>query len=335
MRVINLGSDPTIFSVESAARARMRLQASAVDELHIISPAPESAHEEQDGNLFLHPIPHGKVRRITQLTKIARELIYARAIDVVSAQDPFVYGLAAVQAVRGTSARLSIQVHTDLSAQSWVRRLLARWVLRRAHAIRVVSEKIKNDLAPLHLRAPITVLPIFIDLEPFIHVTHHAHPQFKKVILWIGRFEPEKNPREALQILKAVRGKGADAGLIMLGAGSLEAPLREQTRALGLSAYVEFPGWSVPAPYLAMADVVVSTSLHESYGASMVEALAARVPVVAPDIGIAREAGARVVPREGLAEGVLEALRLGQLGVLKLTVLTASEWVSRWRTTLP
>lgn len=332
MRVINLGSDPTIFIPTSAARARMRLQAAAVEELHIISPAPSTAVEEQEGNLFLHPMKEGKLFRIQRLSKRANVLIRTRNIDVVSAQDPFAHGLAALRAVRGTEARLNIQIHTDLSAQPAWRQWIAHSVLRRADSIRVVSLKIKQDLALLHLRAPITVLPIFVDLAPFQAITHHAHPHFKKTILWIGRFEPEKDPSGALSTLRAVRQAGVDAGLILLGAGSLESTLRRE--AASLKSYVEFPGWKDPKPYLAVADVVVSTSRHESYGSSMLEALAAGVPVVAPDIGVAKEAGAVIVSRDALSEGVLAVLCSGQRGSLALTVLTAPEWVKRWKESL-
>lgn len=332
MRIINLGSDPTIFVPGSAARARLRLQASAVEELHVISPAPEGAIEEREGSLFLHPLKAGKWRRVSLSVRRARMLIRTCAIDVVSAQDPFIHGLAALIAVWGTRARLNIQVHTDLAAEPLWRRFIARRVLRRADSIRVVSKKIKNDLVPLRLRAPITVLPIFVDLSPFRAMAHRAHPRFAKVILWVGRFEPEKDPLTALAILAAVRTAGVDAGLILLGSGSLEGELR--TRARALEPWVEFAGWQDPKPYLACADVVVSTSLRESYGASIIEALAARVPVVAPDVGVAREAGAVIAQRTHLSQAVLQVLASGARGELAITPLSAPEWVEEWRRSL-
>lgn len=66
-----------------------------------------------------------------------------------------------------------------------------------------------------------------------------------------------------------------------------------------------------PAVFLETADVVLCTSLYESWGASIVEALAAGVPVVAPDVGVAKEAGATVVPRAQLAEAVVRVLEEG------------------------
>jgi len=239
--------------------------------------------------------------------------------DVVTAQDPFWRGHVAWHIARRLKARLNIQVHTDLSAQPFVRRVFARINLRRADSVRVVSEKIKQHILKWGVRAPIVVLPVFIDIERFKHIERRPEAG---LVLWMGRFEQEKDPLLALRVLKDI----PDARLVMLGAGSLGRTLEE--RAKGLK--VEFPGWQDPASYLVRASVVLSTSRHESFGASIVEALAAGVPVVAPDVGVAKEAGARVVPRRELSKAVSEALHSGVRGELKLTILNKEEWVRAW-----
>ncbi len=254
------------------------------------------------------------------------------AYDVVTVQDPFWRGVYAWRVARSNQARLNVQVHTDLSAQSFLRRCLARFVLRRADSVRVVSQKIQTQVAEMVPRAKVSVLPIYVDVSRFAGLVHVPHPRFKKTLVWIGRFESEKDPQLALSILEAVRRGGIDAGLIMLGAGSKDAAVR--ARAAGMQPYVELPGWQDPAPYLAQADVVLSTSRHESYGASMLEALAAGVPVVAPDVGIAREAGATVAERSDLAGAVTQVLQNGRRGKLAISLLTKEEWTTRWRESL-
>lgn len=248
--------------------------------------------------------------------------------DVVTSQDPFARGLLAWYVARKKGARLNIQVHADLSAQGFLRRALARFVLRRADSIRVVSGTVKDQVLRFGVRGKVSVLPVFVDVEAFRALARKPHEG--KVLLWIGRFEPEKNPFEALRILKEVRESGVAARLIMLGAGSLAAPLREQAEGLP----VEFPGWQDPRAYLQEADVVISTSPHESWGASIVEALAAGVPVVAYDVGIAREAGAAVVPRERFVEAVVGVLRSGVRGKLMCDPLSKDAWVKLWRSSL-
>ncbi len=252
--------------------------------------------------------------------------------DVVTAQDPFWRGLFTWVAARRLSARLNVQVHADLDGQSLVKRLIAKAVLRRAHSVRTVSEKIKLQVERLGVRVPITVLPVFVDLEQYTSVV--CKPHAGKNILWLGRFEEEKNPLAAIEILKEVLQKVPEARLTMLGAGSLGQEVSQSAANLPIQA-IEVLRWQPnPAVFLETADVVLCTSLYESWGASIVEALAAGVPVVAPDVGVAGEAGAIVVPRAQLAETVARVLEGGGVGVLKLSLPGAQEWAQEWKKTL-
>jgi glycosyltransferase involved in cell wall biosynthesis len=307
MKVLMISGDKNILIPGSDARARFELQRSQVEQLDV----------------FVWPQVHS--------LRAIRAAVRSQHYDLITAQDPFWRGHLSWHFSRRNHTRLNIQVHTELAAEPWWRRAWAYFQLRHATSIRVVSQKLKQEIAP-HVRAPISVLPVYINLARFTGLEHRPHPRFKKTILWVGRFEAEKNPLQALSILREVRASGVDAGLIMLGSGSLEHEIH--TKAENFSSYVEFPGWQDSATYLPMADVVICTSRYESYGASIVEALAAGVPVVAPDVGIAKEAGATVVARSELATATLQALRSNERGVLKLQLPNAEEWAKRWKETL-
>lgn len=304
MKVLMISGDKNILTQGSEAHARLELQKSQVDQLDVfVWPQVNSARE-----IF-------KAAKINQY-------------DVITAQDPFWRGLAAWCVARKTGAKLNLQVHTDLSAQSFWRRLLAYFLLRRANSVRVVSEKIRNQVQFLGIKAKISVLPIYVDVRCFRDLKPEPHAQ--KTILWVGRFESEKDPLCAVKTLKEVQAKGINAKLFMLGNGSLEPSLRRAAENLS----VEFPGWQDPKPYLQIADVVLCTSKHESYGASIIEALAAGVPVVAPDVGIAKEAGALIVPRSDLGKEIIDILNSGQRGELKISLSNAEEWAKQWLETL-
>ncbi len=242
--------------------------------------------------------------------------------DVVTVQDPFWRGLFAWRVARRMGAKFNVQVHTSVLT------MLGKFILRRADSIRVVSEKIKKQVEAIGVRTPITVLPIYVDISKFQNIVRQPHS--KKIILWIGRFEWEKDPIFAIHIIKNVIDAGVDARLVMLGSGTLEPTIQKLAQDLP----VEFAGWQDPVPYLEQADMVLSTSLHEGYGASMVEALAAGVPVVAPDVGIAREAGAIVAPRLQLAQATIDTLRSGAVGTLRLAVPSRQEWAEKWKQSL-
>ncbi len=249
----------------------------------------------------------------------------AGKFDVVTAQDPFWRGLFALRVARRLGAKLNVQVHTDLSVYGGVRRMLMQIVLRHADSIRVVSEKIKAQVERIGVTAPITVLPVYIDVEKFSSVIPLPHSA--KNILWVGRLEEEKNPLEAIRIFKEVAKIIPNATLIMLGSGTMQEVVEQEAREL---PNVRVVGWQNPINYIDTADVVLCTSLHESFGASIIEALAAGVPVVAPDVGVAKDAGAIVVPREKLAEAVVAALQSGVRGQLKVQLPTRGEWLNRW-----
>ena len=250
--------------------------------------------------------------------------------DVVTAQDPFWRGIFALHSARKLGAKFNVQVHTDFAAQTIVKKIIGAYVLRRAANVRVVSHAIKESLAHLHLKAPIVVLPVYVDVERFKNVPHIQHETFKKTILWFGRFESEKNPLFALEVLERVRTSGVDAGLILLGKGTQEPLLRAKAEGMP----VEFVPWQDPLPYLQKADAVLCTSRFEGWGASIVEALAAGVPVVAPDVGIAREAGAYVALKEQLADRVAAVLTSGERATLTLHLQSAGEWAKGWRESL-
>lgn len=251
--------------------------------------------------------------------------------DVVTTQDPFFRGLVGLFWAKRFKARFNVQLHADLRAQSFLKRIIARFVLRRADSVRVVSERLKTVVEQI-LRRPtsqkVTVLPVFIDIERFKAIVRKPNDQ--PTIVWIGRFEHEKDPLRALSVFKEVLKEVVDAKLIMLGSGSLGATLRGAARDLP----VEFPGWTDPAPYLQRAQVVLSTSRAESFGSSIVEALAAGVPVVAPDVGIALEAGAIVVEREKLAEATLDVLQSKPFARLMIPMFREEAWVQEWKNTL-
>ena len=304
MKVLMLSGDKNVLIPNTDAFKRLSLQRSSVEKLDV----------------YVWP----QVHSAWEIISAAKQNNY----DVVTVQDPFWRGMLAWRVARKSGAKFNVQVHSDLETQSFLRHILAQIVLRHADSIRIVSERIKTQVERMSIQAPIRVLPVYVDLEHFRSIIPQAHSQ--KTLLWIGRFEDEKDPRLAVNILKDIRSGGLDVKLVMLGEGTLLDILRQDVKDLP----VEFPGWQDPAQYLAKSDAVLSTSPRESWGASIVEALAVGVPVVSMDVGVAKEAGAIVVPKRDLAKATTEVLRTGDKAVLKLSLLEREAWAKRWRETL-
>ncbi len=309
MKTLFVSNDPTIFDTTSSARARMRAYAAAIGELHIVSAALPGAHEERDGNLYLHPVRSWKIFRIRALAARARALILAHGIEVVSAQDPFEHGLAALRSVRGTGARLHIQVHTDFLSLWFVKSgnwrsprvrmpLLNRWrrhvadrVLPKAAGIRTVSERVKESLlARYGSRIPVpSVIPVTVDSTPPPPARLPAHP-FTFALIAVGRLEPEKRIEDILAALKLVTGRYPMVGLFIVGEGSERRRLERMARRLGIADKVIFLGNRPDARGLmANAQTFIQASAYEGYSRTLVEAALAKTPIITTDVGIVGE----------------------------------------------
>ncbi len=310
MKVLFISNDPTIFDEASAARARMRVYAAEIGTLHIVSSARPGAREAQDGNLFLYPVYSWKPFRMRALEKRAHALILEQGIDIVSAQDPFEHGLAALRAIRGTSAKLHVQVHTDFLSSWFTRRgnwrspsvrmpLLNRFrqrfadrVLPAASGIRVVSERIKESLIARygsHIPEP-SVIPIAVDAASPAPVRLPVHPAFTFALIAVGRLEPEKRIEDILAALKLVVAHYPMVGLFIAGEGSERGKLERMTRSLGLTNNVVFLGNRSDARGLmAHAQAFIQASAYEGYGRTLIEAALAKVPIITTDVGIVGE----------------------------------------------
>lgn len=309
MRTLFVSNDPTIFDTESASRRRMRAYAAAIGELHVLSSAGKDAKEEQDGNLFLHPIHSWKILRVRALALRAHALILKHGIEVVSAQDPFEHGLAALRAISGTSAKLHIQVHTDFLSPWFVRSgnwrsprvrmpLLNRYrqsiadrVLLAADGIRTVSERVKASLVERYgnrIPEP-TVIPITVSAEVPERALLPAHP-FTFALIAVGRLEPEKRIEDILAALALVAKQYPMVGLFIVGEGRERGRLERMTRSLGLEKHVIFLGERADARALmGSAQAFIQASAYEGYGRTLIEAALARVPIITTDVGIVGE----------------------------------------------
>jgi len=78
--------------------------------------------------------------------------------------------------------------------------------------------------------------------------------------------------------------------LLLVGDGPERAALETQARSLGIADRVRFAGFQTdPAPYLAAMDAFVLPSRSEGLSISLLEAMAAGVPVFVTDAGASRE----------------------------------------------
>jgi glycosyltransferase involved in cell wall biosynthesis len=115
------------------------------------------------------------------------------------------------------------------------------------------------------------------------------------VVTHIGRFAFQKNHALLIEAFAQVRAD-APLYLLLVGGGELENAVREQVAALGLQERVRFLGIRADvADILRASDVFVLSSRWEGNPMSVMEAMAAGLPVVSTAVG-----GVPELVREGV-----------------------------------
>lgn len=340
MRLVSISTDWNVFNENSAVARRQRMQASTLERMEVFVP-----HGPKQ---IVHLAPNATMRGfgLNKMLGALRTIPAALALptpDVVTAQDPFFIGLLGWTIARMRGVRFHVQVHTDLfdphfAALSGKNRFLvvvARFVLRRADAVRTVSDRIKNSLGPLKLSVPVSVLPVYVDGESVQAAKPidraREFPKFRKIALVVSRLEREKNVAAAMRAMPELLRSQPGTGLVIVGDGRESGALRALAKKLGVEGSVFFAGTQNPLPYYKAADVVLVTSEYEGYGMTIVEALAAGCPTVSYDVGIAREAGAVIVAPQDLPRVASAVLSEGKRGKLSLRLPSEIEYRDMWR----
>lgn len=146
----------------------------------------------------------------------------------------------------------------------------------------------------------------------------------------VGRLTAQKGFDDGLRAFNLLARDFPQAHLVVIGNGELYQDLLRQSRGLGLASKTHFLGWRANASELMAAfDVFLMPSRWEGFGLVLLEAMAARLPIVAtrssaiPEIVIDQQNGFLAEPGdyEGMARavGVLLAdrslrLHLGLVG---------------------
>jgi glycosyltransferase involved in cell wall biosynthesis len=108
----------------------------------------------------------------------------------------------------------------------------------------------------------------------------------------VGRLAPVKNHHLFFKAMQFLIQKWDDqvTRCLVVGDGELSKQLKNLTKRLNISDRVVFTGWiKEMAPLYADLDVLALTSDNEGTPVTVIEAMAAGVPVMATDVGGVRE----------------------------------------------
>lgn len=111
------------------------------------------------------------------------------------------------------------------------------------------------------------------------------------VIVAVAAFRPEKGHRILVRAFGKIAKELPQAHLFLVGDGPLREEIARAVDSSGLAQRITFTG-SLPdvRPVLSASDLTVIPSTAETFSMAMLESLSMGVPVVATDVGGAREA---------------------------------------------
>jgi glycosyltransferase involved in cell wall biosynthesis len=154
-------------------------------------------------------------------------------------------------------------------------------------------------------------------------------PAASRVIFTAARLTEQKGHRFLIEAVPAVLAHIPDAYFVIAGAGELEAELREMVQVFGLGTRVLFLGHRRDVnDLLTAADVFVLPSLFEGMSQAVLEAMAAKVPIVTTAVQGMEEViedgvhGRLVPPQnpEALAAAIVDTLTQPELTELRVEV---------------
>jgi glycosyltransferase involved in cell wall biosynthesis len=173
------------------------------------------------------------------------------------------------------------------------KKLISRLVLKNAEAAMALTQDMKREMQKSWNR-DIWVIPNGIDLERFDNLPRDEMrvklraKAGERLILFVGRFRPEKGVKYLVEAMAIVRQNYRSARLLLVGEGPEEDSLRQLARQLDSGDYLEFVGQiqneEVPQ-YMAAADIFVLPSLAEGFPVTVLEAMASGLPIVATRAG--------------------------------------------------
>lgn len=229
--------------------------------------------------------------------------------DIIHSHHPFLLGDTALRVAASRSIPVVFTYHTRyelyghyVAQESAVLKRLVRHLTLGYcdlcdHVI-APSESIAEFLADGGVAAPVSVIPSGIDCALFASGNRArardllAIPENAPLIGHVGRLSPEKNLDYLTEALSIVLASNRDAFFVVTGDGPRRATMERIFREKGLGTQVRFTGVltgrDLADAYAAM-DFFAFSSLSETQGLVLAEAMASGTPVIALDAPGARE----------------------------------------------
>lgn len=261
--------------------------------------APEGRHEDTEPFIFRYPalpIPAGMdwalpVVAAPQITWLLPRL----KLDIIHSHHPVIVGSEALSFSRSLGIPMVFTFHTmyhEYAAylgfeaeivKEMIRRIVGDYA-RKADKIIVPSSYVRDLLPSYYVQTEPEILPTPVDLArfPLRSSPPLSDPEHIQ-LLYVGRIAKEKNLGFLLRAFAHAHPQDARLHLRLVGDGPDLDRLQRLAENLGIAAQVDFAGAcpfdQVPVE-MSQADLFVFTSVSETQGLVVLEAMAANLPVI-------------------------------------------------------
>ena len=236
-------------------------------------------------------------------------------INVIHSHSPYQLGLLSMYYARKLKVPFVFTMHTILGKYMHYVPLIPNGLLdlisskynksfcNRCDCVVVPTEKVRQQLSSTGVTARMEVVPNGLDFslvdsaDPSGIRQKHGIPDGAKVLLFVGRLAQEKNLGFLFRAFESIMAKHKNVYLLLAARGPMEGELKKiAPKNVVFAGEIKYPE---VLDYYAASDVFVFSSLSETQGLVLAEAMASGIPQVAVD-----------------AEGVSYVVKSGTTGYL-------------------
>lgn len=260
-----------------------------------------------------------------------------KAMDIVHVHHPFLTGRLALRYCKPYGIPIVFTNHTrydlythayfpvipEIVGDAFLQAYLPRFC-KSCDLVIAPSPGMRQVLKRFGVNGNVVVVPNGVDLTPFkgeIKPVSREQLGFNEkdiLLIYTGRLGPEKNLPFLLRAFAGMAKTYDDVGLLIVGDGPERDNLEDRVQYMEIAPRVRFTGMvsykDLPG-YLATADAFVTASVTEVHPLSVIEAMAASLPVLgiqSPGVGDTVEDGVTgiLAPEEDLALFTAKMVRL-------------------------
>ncbi len=279
-------------------------------DIHIFAPSYSNfqQEEEQVYRFFSLPAPTNPdftlaIPILPGLNMLLRKL----ELDIIHVQSPFTMGRVGLHYGRKYRIPVVFTYHTMYDqyvhyvriARELAKDMAIKYSVNfcnQCHHVVVPSNEVLSILKENEVKTPVSIIPTGVPLDRFATGDrewlrrNYGIPAQNHILLFVGRLTKEKNLEFLIRAFQQVKRKIGNCSLVITAQGPLENELKELVQGLDLflGKDVVFTG-ALPFDTLVdvyySADLFVFSSVTETQGLVLIEAMASGLPVVAVKAG--------------------------------------------------